>query len=128
MSSELIEPFLLAVDVRVARLNQISLQAVQKLIVASLISQLAASKVVDMMGVLVEMEALKVLQTLLQLVTTDTIVVKGKSSIPTAVAQITINDNSSVLTLANVRNRELSFFFFIKQHCFQLLNYIAADT
>ena len=77
VSTDLIEPFLLAVDARIPRLNQISLQAVQKLIMASLISEAAAGKVVEMMSVLVEMEALKVLQTLLQLVTTDSIVVKA---------------------------------------------------
>ena len=77
VSTDLIEPFLLAVDARIPRLNQISLQAVQKLIMASLISESAAGKVVEMMSVLVEMEALKVLQTLLQLVTTDSIVVKA---------------------------------------------------
>ena len=77
VSSDLIEPFLLAVDAKIPRLNQISLQAVQKLIMASLISEAAAGKVVEMMSVLVEMEALKVLQTLLQLVTTDSIVVKA---------------------------------------------------
>nr|XP_006825120.1 PREDICTED: protein MON2 homolog [Saccoglossus kowalevskii] len=75
-SGEILQPFLLGCDTKNIKIVQICLVSVQKLIIHEALSEIAARNVVNMLWSLMDhgIEEVKVLQTLLVLLTTNTIV------------------------------------------------------
>ncbi|XP_071483188.1 protein MON2 homolog [Diadema antillarum] len=75
-SAEILQPFLLGCDTKNLRIVQICLNSIQRLITHEALSPAAASNVINMLWSLMEseMEDLKVLQTTLVILTTNTIV------------------------------------------------------
>ncbi|EDV29746.1 uncharacterized protein TRIADDRAFT_19890 [Trichoplax adhaerens] len=76
ISNDIIQPFLLGCNTKNSKIIQACLVSIHRLITHKLVTQVSAAKIVNMLWMLMEdgMEELKILQTLLALLTTTTVV------------------------------------------------------